>query len=331
MAIGTAGGDTVTSSHGPNQPSHHNITTNTHHNSTSITSTSTENTQTHRDTNQSQGSNEEEQDMDQPTPKQTLAFEGMWPTWTPGLVLRPQDSDDETNASQPGLMGREGDDDSADDSTYYLCDDSSLDDSSSDISSYSFVTAPTSGHSQIRRPLAQIIVETVTSDDSDDESARAPPELGDYSDDETDSQDSPRRPQHYQQESDSSTTDESYQPSEADEEDINLTEFLASINNDEAFGNLFTIRGQRMLRIMFQNVNNLPKHQWQEKSRALFRKIKQLQPDILGCAEVGLYPPQLSTFDTWENRARNTIPGAGATYAYNSTEVHNKLFYVSPG
>ena len=88
-----------------------------------------------------------------------------------------------------------------------------------------------------------------------------------------------------------SSDDSSYQPTSVTSTSQSSISTDTNDDSNEAFGHNFGTRPAQTFRVMLQNLNNLPKEEWQEKSRATITKMKKLQPDVIGCVEVGLYPP----------------------------------------
>ena len=77
------------------------------------------------------------------------------------------------------------------------------------------------------------------------------------------------------------------------------------LSEGEAYGDSFQwTKPAQTFRIILGNVNNLPKHQWQEKQRRFIKQSKKLQPDILGICEPGLNPTHLSYEDQWKQRIK---------------------------
>ena len=91
------------------------------------------------------------------------------------------------------------------------------------------------------------------------------------------------------------------------------------------YGDTLTSRKpEKTLRILFQNVNNIPEEQWKEKGKKILETIQRFDPDFVGLAEMGLYPPRLSPQDTWQSRVRSAgFKDTKATYAYNKMQPHN--------
>jgi len=73
-------------------------------------------------------------------------------------------------------------------------------------------------------------------------------------------------------------------------------------HSGESFGNALQRCAESTLRIVFQNVNNLPKDHWFSNSCTLVSNTVLKQIDILAVAETGPYWPKLDTDDKREMR-----------------------------
>ena len=94
---------------------------------------------------------------------------------------------------------------------------------------------------------------------------------------------------------------------------------IAGGDNDAFYGDLFQkVKPSQVLRIVSQNLNQLPAYAHFDKSKRLIRDTKAFQVDILCCSEVGLYlpnlegltpgPPELRSNSTRPNQFLPTTP-----------------------
>jgi hypothetical protein len=100
----------------------------------------------------------------------------------------------------------------------------------------------------------------------------------------------------------------------------------------EEFGDIMTFpRPDSVLRIVQQNVGNLPSNAKASKSRQFIDFIQKSQASVFTSQEIGLCLRKLPDEDQWCERVFGRLASSSASFAYNSTELANTSVHQPGG
>jgi hypothetical protein len=88
----------------------------------------------------------------------------------------------------------------------------------------------------------------------------------------------------------------------------------------EEFGHTMAKKPDKVLRLLFHNINRLPLNARHSKSRKLLSTLAHKQIDLAMLAEIGLYWKKIPQQDRWYERTREAFKTSKSELAYNTTE-----------
>ena len=91
-------------------------------------------------------------------------------------------------------------------------------------------------------------------------------------------------------------------------------------------GEAITSKRQNTLRVGFLNINGLPDNKEHPKNLMIYEAITSNEIDAIGLAETNKCWHALNANHSWKSRTTGWWQASKTTFAYNTTDCHNKAF-----
>jgi hypothetical protein len=98
----------------------------------------------------------------------------------------------------------------------------------------------------------------------------------------------------------------------------------------EHFGDKLQNKHEGLLRLMLQNISNLPAIKTHHKSRQIVDMLPRLAIDVMFLNEIGLNWNKLPPHQQWHDRTLGKINTTTSVFGWNRTDTFNKS-YFQPG